>query len=293
MSVSAHLVKELRERTGAGMMDCRKALLESHGDIDIAIEAMRKSGQAKAAKKSSRVAAEGLLVVKTSPDHKCALMLEVNCETDFVARDDSFVAFANELATAALTERVKDMDQLNALSLAGKTVEQLRANLVSKIGENIQVRRMKSVTTDAGIVGFYIHGGGRIAVLVELEGGDNDLAKDIAMHCAAMSPQAVGAEDVPADLIAKEKAIFVAQAEQTGKPAEIIEKMVGGRIKKFLAEVSLEGQTFVRDPSKTVAALLTEKQAKVKSFCRFEVGEGIEKEEANFAEEVMATAKGS
>ncbi len=285
--ITASLVKELRERTGAPMMDCKRALTETAGDIDAAIELMRKSGQAKADKKAGRVAAEGVVAVITSDDNKAAVMLEINSETDFVARDSNFIDFVGKVSTAALSSKADTVDALNATEIAaGETVEQARAALVAKIGENIQVRRLTSKST-SGVLGSYVHGG-RIGVLVDLEGGDEALAKDIAMHVAASQPEVVSPDDVPAELIAKEKEIFAAQAKESGKPDNIIEKMVEGRVKKFLNEVSLVGQPFVKDPNKTVGKLLEESKAKVISFTRYVVGEGIEKEEVDFAQEVMS-----
>lgn len=291
MAITAGMVKELRERTGAGMMECKKALTAAEGDIEKAIEEMRKSGQAKAAKRAGRVAAEGVILIKNSADNKEAVMLEINTETDFVSRDASFLAFANQVADIALREKATDVATLASTEFEkGKTVEQTREAVVAKIGENIQLRRVIFMTTK-GALGAYVHSG-RIGVLVDMEGGDVEFAKDIAMHVAAMRPEAVNAEGISAELIEKEKEIFTAQAAESGKPPEIIEKMVAGRIKKFLTEVSLEGQVFVRDGKKTVGELLKEKAAKVNSFLRFEVGEGIEKQTSNFAEEVKAAAQG-
>jgi elongation factor Ts len=291
MSVTAAQVKELRERTGAGMMECKKALVEVNGDIDAAIEAMRKSGQAQADKKAGRIAAEGMVYNLISDDGKTAVILEVNCETDFVARDENFNNFVKKIAVAALANKIKDVEALAKTELeAGKTVDEERASLISKIGENVKIRRLQIISTD-GAIGHYIHGG-RIGVLVNLKGNDLDLAKDLAMHVAANSPLVVSPDEVPAELLEKEKEIFMAQAENSGKPAEIIEKMVQGRIRKFLDEVSLEGQAFVKDPNTKVSNLLKDKNASVVEFVRYEVGEGIEKEEVNFAEEVMAQVKG-
>lgn len=291
MAITASLVKELRERTGAGMMECKKALTAAEGDIEKAIEDMRKSGQAKAAKKAGRVAAEGVVIVKASADGKQAIMLEINTETDFVARDDTFSAFANAVADVALATQAHDVAALSASEFsAGKTVETAREETVAKIGENIQLRRVYCLQTD-GVIGAYAHGV-RIGVLLDMQGGDLTLAKDVAMHIAAMRPEAVSPEQVPDSVIEKEKEIFSAQAAESGKPAEIIEKMITGRMKKFLAEVSLTGQAFVRDPNQTIADLLKAKSAEVKSFVRFEVGEGIEKEETDFAAEVKAAVEG-
>jgi elongation factor Ts len=292
MAITAALVKELRERTGAGMMECKKALVETDGDIDVAIEHMRKTGLAKADKKAGRTAAEGLVVFKCSDDGKKAAMVEVNCETDFVTKGDDFINFANAVAQAALEGEPADIDALLALPLeGGDSVADTTKALIAKIGENMNVRRFVTKTTD-GVLGAYLHGG-RIGVMVELQGGDAALAKDIAMHIAASKPACVSEADVPAELIEKEKEIFAAQAAESGKPAEIIEKMVGGRIKKFLKEVTLLGQPFVKDPDQTVEQLLKAAGATVVGFDRLEVGEGIEKKVENFAEEVMAQAQGS
>ena len=290
-AITAALVKELRERTGAGMMECKKALVETDGDIDKAIENMRKSGQAKAAKKAGRVAAEGIILIKTAEDKKTAAILEINCETDFVARDENFVGFANKVVDVALANKINDVEALNAAELDGATVEETRANLVAKIGENMNVRRVKIIESAEGLLGSYRHGD-RIGVVVELKGGDEELARDIAMHVAAVKPDYIRADEIPADVMDKEKEIFTAQALESGKPAEIVEKMIGGRLNKFAAEISLMGQPFVKEPSQTVEKLLKSKQADVVSFVRFEVGEGIEKKEEDFASEVMAQVRG-
>lgn len=288
MQITASMVKELRERTGAGMMECKKALSESSGDMDAAIELMRKSGQAKADKKASRVAAEGTIVILISDDSKEGVILEVNCETDFVAKDENFLKFSNDVAEVILNESPADVDALMNAALAdSETVESTRLALVSKIGENIQVRRFEKVTSANGALGKYMHGS-RIGVMVELENGSDELSKDIAMHVAASKPVCVDENGVPAETLQKEKEIFIAQAEGSGKPADIIEKMVQGRLKKFLGEITLLGQPFVKDPDKSVEKLLKEKSASVISFIRYEVGEGVEKKSENFAEEVMA-----
>jgi len=284
MAITAALVKELRDRTAAGMMDCKKALVETNGDIEAAIEHMRKNGQAKAAKKAGRIAAEGVVIIKTSGTR--AAMLEMNCETDFVARDESFLAFANNTAQLALDENISDVEVLKAASLGEATVEETRMTLVTKIGENMNVRRVSIVEGEN--LGQYIHGG-RIGVVAVLSGGTEDTAKDVAMHVAANNPEFVTPADVPADVVDKEKAIQIDIAVQSGKPAEIAEKMVTGRMKKFTHEVSLTGQAFVKDPSVSVADFLKSAGAEVKSFIRLEVGEGIEKKEEDFAAEVEAT----
>jgi len=292
MAITASMVKELRERTGAGMMECKKALVESNGDIEVAIEEMRKSGQAKAAKKAGRTAAEGVILVNTSADGKNAVIVEVNCETDFVAKDENFLSFANAVAERALGGGAADVAELMSQPLhegEDTTIEQAREALVSKIGENMAVRRFERVTT-AGIISSYLHGD-RIGVMVDLEGGDDELGRDIAMHIAASRPVCVSEEQVPADLLEKEREIFTAQAKDSGKPDNIIEKMIDGRIRKYLAEITLVGQPFVKDPDTTVGKLLGAKGAKVNGFIRFEVGEGIEKKVENFADEVAAQAK--
>jgi len=284
MAITAQQVKELRDRTAAGMMDCKKALVEADGNIELAIENMRKSGAIKAAKKAGRVAAEGAILAKT--DGTTALIIEVNCETDFVAMDKSFLAFAEKVADIALANKIESVEALNALAYDDITVEAARENLVAKIGENISVRRLQIVEGEN--LGAYVHGR-KIGVISSLTGGDADLAKDIAMHVAAASPQFVKPEDVPADVVAKEKEIQLQIAIDSGKPAEIAEKMVSGRMAKFTGEVSLTGQSFIKDPSMTVAKLLKSASADVVTFIRLEVGEGIEKKEEDFAAEVAAT----
>ena len=287
--ITAAMVKELRERSGAGMMECKKALVAAAGDLDKAMEDMRKSGQAKADKKAGRTAAEGKIVIKLADDAKTAVMVEINSETDFVARDENFNQFVDQVGAAALANKVSDVDTLSATKLAnGETVEEARKNLVHKIGENIKVRRMAEVET-TGHIGAYVHGG-RIGVMVELRDGDSEVAKDIAMHIAASAPIVVSQNDVPEEVQAKEKEIFIAQAKESGKPMEIIEKMITGRMRKFLDEVSLLGQPFVKDPSQKVADMLKAHNAEVVRFTRFVVGEGIEKDSTDFATEVMQQA---
>ncbi|MDH5545135.1 MAG: translation elongation factor Ts [Gammaproteobacteria bacterium] len=291
MAITASLVKELRERTGAGMMECKKALVETDGDIEAAIELMRKSGMAKADKKAGRVAAEGTVVVKIDAGNKRAVIVEINSETDFVSKGDDFNGFANAVADAALANNPADIAALNETALAdGNTVDLSRRALIAKIGENISVRRFKIVES-AGTLGAYLHGS-RIAVLVSMEGGNEELARDVAMHIAASRPVCVDESQVPAELLEKEREIFTAQAAESGKPEDIVAKMVEGRVKKFLKEVTLVGQPFVKDPDTTVEKLLKSNSATVVGFERFEVGEGIEKKEENFAEEVMAQVKG-
>jgi elongation factor Ts len=283
MAVTAALVKELRERTGAGMLDCKKALVETDGDVELAIENMRKSGQAKAAKKAGRIAAEG--VILTEVNQGKATMMEINCETDFVARDEGFLGFGKQLIGVAAAKNINNIDELNAEQLNGVTISTVRDTLVAKIGENISPRRV--INVEGETLGAYVHGG-RIGVVAILSGGDETLAKDIAMHVAASSPQFVKPSDVPAEVVEKEKQIQVEIAIQSGKPAEIAEKMVAGRMKKFTGEISLTGQPFVKDPSILVADLLKSKNADVINFVRFEVGEGIEKKSEDFAAEVAA-----
>ena len=285
MAVTAALVKELRERTAAGMLDCKNALVETDGDIELAIENMRKNGQAKAAKKAGRIAAEGVILTKVA--NGVATMMEVNSETDFVARDDGFVKFGQQLIEVASANKINDMETLNNTEVDGVKISDLRDTLVAKIGENISPRRV--VTVEGDNLGAYVHSA-RIGVIAILQGGDEELAKDIAMHVAASSPQFVKPEEVPAEVVAKEKEIQLDIALQSGKPPEIAEKMVSGRMKKFTGEISLTGQPFVKDPSMLVADLLKSKGADVINFVRFEVGEGIEKKEEDFAAEVAAVA---
>lgn len=292
MAITAALVKELRDRTGAGMMECKKALVETNGDIETAIDNMRKSGAAKAEKKAGRIAAEGLIVAKSSDDAKIAAIVEINSETDFVARDESFKAFTQEVVAVALANKTTNFEALNAATLAsGETVETARTNLVAKIGENIGVRRVQIIEANDGALASYIHGG-RIGVVVALKAGNQELAKDVAMHVAATNPQFVVPEDISEDVYNREKEIFTAQALDSGKPAEIVEKMIEGRMRKFAAEVCLVGQAFVKDPTITVGNLLKKAGAEVTSMVRLEVGEGIEKKEEDFASEVMAQVKG-
>lgn len=283
-NISAALVKELRERTAAGMMDCKKALEEANGDIELAIENMRKSGQAKAAKKAGRIAAEGVIFART--EGNVAVMIELNCETDFVSKDAGFLAMGQKIVEIAATQKIADVDALKAADFGnGESVELTITNLIAKIGENMNLRRVMLVEGDN--LGTYVHGS-RIGVITKLVGGTDELAKDLAMHVAANSPQFVKPEDVSAEVVAKEREIQIDIAINSGKPKEIAEKMVEGRMKKFTGEVSLTGQPFVKDPSMTVAELLKKEGADVVSFTRFEVGEGIEKQETDFATEVAA-----
>jgi len=286
-NISASMVKELRERTGLGMMECKKALVEAGGDIEAAIDNLRKASGLKAAKKAGRTAAEGVIITRTNDDNSEALLLEVNSETDFVARDDNFLAFANKVADQAFSSKQTDIAALMADGLEAE-----REALVQKIGENISVRRAVLIGGEGKTVATYVHGG-RIGVAVELKGGNEELGRDVAMHIAAINPQYVSPEDVPQEMLDREKEVVSAQAENSGKPAEIIEKMVTGRLKKFVAEISLVEQPFVKDPDTKVGTLVKNAGAELLGFTRLEVGEGIEKEEVDFAAEVAAAAKGS
>ena len=289
MAITAALVKELRERTGAGMMECKKMLTETDGDIEAAIEELRKRGAAQADKKAGRIAAEGTIITLTQGNKGVAV--EVNSETDFSAKDEFFMAFANQVAQTVLANSPADVDALSATATAqGPTVEEARQALIQKIGENITVRRFVLIEASEGdVVGAYQHGN-KISVLTRLSGGSEDLAKDVAMHVAASSPVCISSDEVPAELLAKEREIYSAQAAESGKPAEIMEKMVEGRIRKYLNEVTLLGQAFVKDPDQTVEKLVKSAGAEVKQFVRYEVGEGIEKKEDDFVSEVMAQA---
>ena len=287
MAVSAAMVKELRDRTGLGMMECKKALNEANGDIELAIEELRKSSGMKAAKKAGRTAADGVVATKVAEDGSYAVVVEVNSETDFVARDDGFLAFVDKVANKAFADKQDDVVAL----MAGE-LEEARETLVQKIGENISVRRVSVLAADSGVVDTYVHSNNRIAVLVALKGGDAELARDVAMHVAAVNPRVAKQEDMPQEEVDKEREIFTAQAQESGKPAEIIEKMIEGRIRKFLSENALVDQPFVKDPELTVGKLLKNGGAEIQTFIRFEVGEGIEKEEVDFAAEVAAQLKG-
>jgi elongation factor Ts len=292
MSVTAEAVKQLRERTGAGMMECKKALVETNGDLDAAAELMRKQGLAKADKKAARVAAEGVIALEKSADGKSAVMVEVNCETDFVAREADFQGFSADVAKVALNAGVAEVEALVAHKLAsGETIDERRRALISKIGENITVRRHFALSA-AGFLGAYRHGT-RIGALVAIEGGDAALAHDIAMHVAAINPEYLSASEVPADVVAKEREIETEKALGEGKPADIVAKMVEGRIRKTLNEKALLGQPFVKDPDQTIEKLLKSAKAEIKAFKRFEVGAGIEKKQDDFVGEVMAQVKAS
>ncbi len=288
MAVTASLVKELRQRTGCGMMECKKALVATDGDIEAAIEEMRKKGMAKSDKMASRIAAEGTVACVLSDDKKSGVIVEINCETDFVSGGDVFKAFADTVGTAILENNPKTVEDILELTVAdGQTIKAIRDELLLTLGENIQVRRFECFVCDSGLIEGYRHGN-RIGVMVAMEGGSSDVAKDVAMHVAALNPMCISADDVPADVLEKEKGILIAQAEDSGKPKEIIEKMIQGRLKKYLGEITLLGQPFVKDSDITVEKLLKDAGAKVIKIKRFEVGEGIEKKEENFAEEVMA-----
>ncbi|MBV53836.1 MAG: elongation factor Ts [Coxiellaceae bacterium] len=294
VTITAQMVKELREMTGAGMMECKKALTEAEGSLENAIDIMRTRGQAKAAKRASKIAAEGIVVTELSDDGLSAMMIEVNCETDFVARDSNFLQFSHQLARKGLEAGVTSVEALMALPASSdstETFEQQREGLINKIGENVKVRRCQLMTS-TGIVGSYNHGT-RIGVLVDLTQANAELAKDVAMHIAASNPQAIDESGVDAALIEKEKTIFVEQAKESGKPDNIIEKMVQGRVSKFLKEICLVSQPFVKDPDQTIAQLLKSADASIAQYVRFEVGEGIEKETVDFAEEVKAQVAGS
>jgi elongation factor Ts len=290
VAITASLVKELRERTGSGMMECKKALVECDGDIEAAAELMRKSGAAKADKKAGRVAADGAIKVVVSDDGKTGVILEINSETDFVAKDDNFQAFAEGVLATIMAQNPESVEALAAMSLpSGGTVEESRQALISKVGENIQVRRFEIVKSDSSIAS-YLHGA-RIGVLVN-SSAEADMARDIAMHVAAVNPQFIDQDAVPAEFVEKEKAILIAQAESSGKPAQIIEKMIQGRLSKFLAEVTLVEQPFVKDQDVTVGKLLSNAGASINSFIRYEVGEGIEKKVEDFAAEVASQLNG-
>ena len=295
MAISAAQVKELRERTGSGMMECKKALVEANGDMDAAAEALRKAGMAKADKKAGRVAAEGLVVIEISDDNKTAAMVEVNCETDFVAKKEDFQEFATAIARRVLADDPADIDTLLGMPLHdgdATSIEEARKALIATIGENITVRRFTRVESK-GQLASYRHGV-RIGVLVDVEGGNAGLGKDLAMHIAAHDPRpvCVSEDQVPEEMLAAEREIFTAQARESGKPDNIIEKMIEGRIRKFLGEITLLGQSFVKDPDQSVGKLLESAGASVTGFQRMELGEGIEKKTENFADEVMAQVKG-
>ncbi len=289
--ITAALVKELRERTGAGMMDCKKALTAVEGDMDKAIDFLREKGLAAAAKKASRVAAEGVVASYVSEEGKVGVIVEVNCETDFVAKTDNFKALVNAIAAHIAATNPADMDALMASEIEGKTVSALVTESIAKIGENISVRRFARYEVPEGVVAAYIHGGGKIGVLVNMQGGSAELGKDVAMHIAAANPSYLNREQVPASELEHEKEVLSEQARNEGKPEKIIEKMVIGRIQKFYKEVCLLDQEFVKDPDQTIAKLLKANNAEVAEFARFQLGEGIEKKQEDFAAEVMSQIK--
>ena len=295
MSISAQQVKELRERTGLGMMECKVALTETSGDMEAAADLLRKRAGAKVEKKAGRIAADGTIGIHVSPDRKTAAMVEVNCETDFVAKGSEFTAFAANAAARVADKKPAEVDALYVVPAGNGvsgTIGQIREGLVMKLGEKINIRRFERLSGDQGHIGSYLHAQ-KIGVLVMMEGGDEALARDIAMHVAASRPDYVSKDQVPAAAVAKEKEIFTEQASSSGKPADIVEKMVMGRVNKYLNEITLLGQPFVKDPDTTVEKLLKSKGAVVKGFIRYEVGEGLEKRSDNFAAEVMATVKGA
>ena len=288
-NITAQMVKELRDRTGAGMMECKKALVESEGNMDKAIETMRKAGQAKADKKSSRIAAEGVVTLVMKGGY--ANMIEINCETDFVAKDENFLEFVKVISDASIDSYKENLeDFMNSKNASGKTIEETRLELVSKIGENVKIRRIKSIDGKDSYLGHYMHGS-KIGVVVTLEKENDELAKDICMHVAAMKPSALNANDISKNDLEKEREIYMAQAKESGKPENIIQKMVDGKIKKYISEVTLVDQTFVKDNDITISELLKKNDNNVLSFHRMEVGEGIEKKDENFADEVMAQIK--
>ena len=281
--MSAALVKELRERTGLGLLECKKALAAAGGDVEVAIEELRKSSGMKAAKKAGRTAADGVVAIRIAADGKSGVIGEVNSETDFVARDENFAGFV-----AQVMDKAVELQTDNVAAVAGDDIEDARQALVQKIGENISVRRIGVVSATDGVVGGYVHGNNRIAVLVELAGGDEELAKDVAMHVAAVNPAVVSPADMPEELLQKEREIYAAQAADSGKPPEIVEKMIEGRVRKYLSENSLTEQAFVKDPDMTIGKLVKAAGATIAGFTRFEVGEGIEVEKVDFAAEVAA-----
>ena len=290
MSISASMVKELRERTGAGMMECKRALVDSNGNLDSAIELLRTTGQAKAEKKAKRVAAEGRITIKSDAEH--TVILEINSETDFVANDSNFINYSESVAIAILENEIVDLESLSKIDLTtGTNIENARTQLISKIGENISIRRFDKIK-QCDNMGVYTHGA-RIGAVVAITGGDEETSKDVAMHVAASNPICIDNKGVPEEMVSREERIFREQAASSGKPPEIIDKMIQGRMKKFFKEVTLLGQPFIKNPDMTVNELLKESKAEIISFKRYEVGEGIEKKEENFADEVMAQIKGN
>lgn len=289
-TITAALIKELRERTGVGMMDCKRALGEADGDIETAISNLRKAGAAAAAKKAGRIAAEGVIASAQSAQGDVVALLEVNSETDFVAKDEGFTNFSNTVAQVVVDANPKDVDALNAASFDKGTVEEARQALITKIGENLSVRRFERLTSNDENLGVYLHGS-KIGVMVKLQGGSTNVAKDVAMHVAASNPRCISADQMPSEVLAAEKEIFVAQARESGKPDNIIEKMIEGRMAKFLKENTLLGQPFVKNPDQTIAQFLKENNASISNFVRLEVGEGLEKKQDDFVAEVMAQTK--
>ncbi len=295
MQITAAMVKELRERTGAGMMECKQALVDENGDMEAAVGNLRKKGQAKANKKAGRIAAEGVIGVALAANAGSGALVEVNSETDFVAKQDEFQDFANIVAQRALDERPADLGALLAMPVRqgeSESIEERIRDMVMRIGENISVRRFQVMESASGNVRAYVHGG-RIGVLVDLAGADESIGKDIAMHVAATGPMAIGEVDLPSSVVEKEREILLAQVADSGKPPEIQEKIIAGRMKKYLKEVTLLGQPFVKDPDQSVEKYLAGARASVSAFSRFEVGEGIDKRTENFAEEVMAQVQGN
>jgi elongation factor Ts len=288
MAISAAMVKELRERTGLGMMDCKKALEEANGDMELAIEELRKKSALKAAKKAGRTTADGLLGLKVADDGRTGALVEVNIETDFAAKNEKFIGFVADVLDAVFTTGETDVEKLLASGLGSR-----RETLVQEIGENITVRRAAYLETSDGRIGEYLHGDNRKGALVELSGGTAELARDVCMHITASSPMVVTSDQVPSEVLAKEREIYTSQAADSGKPADIVAKMVDGRIRKYLAEVSLVDQPFVKNPDVTVGRLLKDGGAECRRFVRFEVGEGIEVEQVDFAQEVAAQVKGA
>ena len=284
-NISASQVKELREKTGLGLMDCKKALEEANGDLDLAVEELRKTSGLKASKKSSRSAADGLIGFKSSEGK--SFMVEINCETDFVARDDSFNLFMQEVLEIVSTNGDQSLEDL-----LKSGIEEKREKLVQKLGENIVVRRTSSSVDKADSSGVYLHSNNKIGAIISLKGGTKEVAKDIAMHAAATDPMAISPSDIPEDVIEKEREIYKAQSEESGKPADIVEKMIEGKIRKFLSEVSLTEQDFVKDPGLKIKDILKDNNASIIGFTRFEVGEGIEVEKVDFASEVMSQIEG-
>ena len=292
MSVTPTMIKQLREATGAGMMECKRALVEADGNSESAVEILRKSGQAKAAKKSARVAAEGLIIIRISADNKTAALLEVNCETDFVAKDEQFGEFCNSVADACIDSAINTMEDLEDCDIGGTKIKEMQLALSAKLGENIQIRRFDKLNKRGDILASYSHSN-RIGVLVDMKGGDAELAKDIAMHIAASKPICISENEVPSELLNKEREILTEQTKQSGKPEHLIDKIVTGRLQKYLNEITLLGQPFIKDLDQTVAKKLEAHSASVVTFMRYEIGEGIERKQENFTEEVMAQVRQS